>query len=88
MSESKLKALCEHTAVALDATVNHLDGTNVLVVAVGATCKHCQRRFAFVGDYSDTPSVDGPFITEDRRMVCLPMLPEKAASLIMPEHVN
>lgn len=88
MSESKLKQVCEHTAVALDATVNAMEGTNVLIVAVGAMCKTCRRRFAFIGDFDETPTIERPSISTDRRMVLLPMVPEKAAPLIMPERVN
>ena len=84
MSESKLKATCAHEDIALDATVNRLTGTDVLMVAVAAECKHCKRRFNFVGDYGDTPSLEQPSITGDRRMVLLPMVAEQNAPLIVP----
>jgi hypothetical protein len=85
VSETKLKEACIHAAIALDATVNHLTGTNALVIACQAQCKHCKRFFNFVGNYDDTPNIHGPSITENKRMVILPMIPEAAPALIIPE---
>ncbi len=84
MSESKLKSGCDHKDVDLDCTATSLTGTDVVMVAVAAQCRHCKRRFKFIGDLPAVASIEQPSRTEDLRMVLLPMQPEPKAPFIMP----
>lgn len=88
MSESKVKAACAHEKLELDAGATHIDGTDTFVVSVAARCARCKHRFNFVGAYDDMPTLEGASITEDRRMVLIPMRAEGRPALIVPGSVN
>lgn len=83
MGEAKVKVVCEHPGIEFDCVANRLEGTDVVIVSLAARCKSCAKRFVFVGDYAEEPSIEAPSVNSDKRMVLLPMQPDAKPALII-----
>ncbi len=82
MGEAQLKKTCEHNALDIDCQAVRLNGTDMFMATVAARCRRCHKRFVFVGDWGETPSVEAPSIAQDGRLVLLPMRADAAPTII------